>query len=271
LSPTIGSAIRAELRTSLRQLGSARDLQFNKGWVDGAWYHPLAGGTVATRLRLGAVIGTRLTFNKNVQFFIPPQERLYAGGANSVRGFQQNELGALVYIARDAPDTVIVNGAVTLEDTSGRVLRRVPVGGNSLVVANLEYRFRTPLLPELVQFSIFTDAGEVWNRGESAQPFGFQRLRWTPGFGTRVFTPVGPVQVNVAYNPYVKPKGPMYYDAPFNSTTNTAPLYCVTPGNHLPVVDGVQASGLCNKDFQPGRSTSFFGHLTFTFSIGPEF
>jgi outer membrane protein assembly factor BamA len=272
LSPTRGTSLRMELRSASRLIGSDPDLQFNKGTVDATWYRPFGGGTLAARLRLGAVIGTKLSFNKNVRFFVPPQERLYAGGATSVRGFQQNELGSLVYIARNEPDSVRSGSSVFLHDTSGQVLRRVPVGGNSLVVGNLDYRFRTPLLPDLVQFSVFTDAGEVWNRGESTRGFGFQRLRWTPGVGIRVFSPVGPVQVNVAYNHYPNPEGALYYDAPFNELTNSAPLYCVTPGNTLPVVGGQQPEGsICPATFSPDKKENFFSRLTFTFSIGPDF
>jgi outer membrane protein insertion porin family len=270
VSPTRGTSLRLEFRTSSRALGSASDLQFSKGTVDGAWYRPLRGGTLAARLRLGAVVGTHLSFDNNVRFFVPPQERLYAGGATSVRGFQQNELGALVYIAADPPDTVTVNGEPTLRvDAQGRVLRRVPVGGNSLVVGNLDYRFRTPFLPDLLQFSVFTDAGEVWNRGEVTRGFGFERLRWTPGIGLRIFSPVGPVQVNAAYNPYPYPSGPIYYDAP--PVAGISPLYCVSPDNNLPVTDGKQAEGLCPPTFRPDRSWRFFSRLTFTFSIGPDF
>jgi outer membrane protein insertion porin family len=271
VSPTRGTSLRMEVRSASRTIGSAADLQFNKGTIDGAWYRPLPGGTLAARLRLGAVIGTRLSFNENVRFFVPPQERLYAGGATSVRGFQQNELGSLVYIARNAPKDTVVDGVTVLRDTSGRVLRSVPIGGNSLVVGNLDYRFRTPLWPDLLQVSVFTDAGEVWNRGEVTRGFGFERLRWTPGVGLRVFSPVGPVQVNVAYNPYPNPQGALYYDAPFDQGTNTAPLYCVTPSNRLPVTGGVQGAGVCTSDFSPDRRGGLFSRLTFTFSIGPDF
>jgi hypothetical protein len=176
-----------------------------------------------------------------------------------------------VYIARHPPREATVDTITVLEDTSGSVLRRVPVGGNSLVVGNLDYRFRTPFLPDLLQFSVFADAGEVWNRGEATKGFGFERLRWTPGVGLRVFSPVGPVQVNVAYNPYPQPDGPLYYDAPIDPTTQTAPLYCVTPGNRLPVTNGLQAPGICDATFTPDRPGNFFRRLTFTFSIGPDF
>jgi outer membrane protein insertion porin family/translocation and assembly module TamA len=271
VSPSRGSVLRLEVRSASRAIGSAADLQFNKGTVDGAWYRPIRGGTLAARLRLGAVVGTQLSFD-NVRFFVPPQERLYAGGATSVRGFQQNELGQLVYIAANPPNDTVVNGipAYTV-DSSRSVLRRVPVGGNSLVVGNVDFRFRTPLFPDLLQFSVFADAGEVWNRGEENRRFGFEQLRWTPGIGMRVFSPVGPVQVNVAYNPYPYPAGPIYYDAPFDPVTRRAPLYCVTPGNDLRVTNGDQAEGICPSTFRPERPGGPFSRLTFTFSIGPDF
>jgi hypothetical protein len=287
VGPTRGTSLRMELRSSSRLIGSARDLQFSKGTIDGAWYLPFAGGTLATRLRFGAVIGTKLSFNRNVQFFVPPQERLYAGGATSVRGFQQNELGSLVYIAQDRPDTVAIPDSApgkvmfVVDSVRQRVLRRVPVGGNSLVVGNIDYRFRTPFLPDLLQFSVFTDAGEVWNRGYTSERFGFRRLRWTPGVGIRVFSPVGPIQVNAAYNPYGYPLGPIYFDAPPVEQPGggvLAPLYCVSPNNRLPMLrdadgqlNGLQAQGSCPANFAPTRQNNFFNRLTFTFSIGPDF
>lgn len=282
VSPTRGTSLRMELRSASRLIGSSGDLQFSKGTIDGAWYQPFAGGTLAARLRLGAVIGTKLSFNRNVQFFVPPQERLYAGGATSVRGFQQNELGSLVYIARDEPVEFDSAGVTYLRpEPLGRVLRRVPVGGNSLVVGNIDYRFRTPLLPDLLQFSVFADAGEVWDRGYTREQFGFRRLRWTPGASLRVFSPVGPIQVNAAYNPYNYPNGPLYFDALPREVPGVglvAPLYCVSPGNLL-VYDPVTQTqaertpdGLgCPANFAPTRRNNFFSRLTFTFSIGPDF
>jgi hypothetical protein len=93
-----------------------------------------------------------------------------------------------------------------------------------------------------------------------------------------VLTFVGPVQVNVAYNPYSRPRGAVFYDAPVSlgqGEEPLAPLYCVTPGNGLPVtvVNGVleQDEGRCLDNFLPVQPRSFLRRLTFTFSIGPDF
>jgi outer membrane protein assembly factor BamA len=278
LDPQRGSVMRAELRRSSELLGSAREVQFNKVWMDGSVFTPLGGGVLSARVRLGLVLGESFRLDAPGRF-IPPQERLYAGGAGSVRGFQQNELGALVYIT-SRYDTLSSGGIVTFADTASgtRPERVVPAGGNSLVVGNLEYRFRNRWFPTLVQHSFFADVGEVWNRGGWREGLGFEGLKWTPGAGLRVFTPVGPMQMNVAYNPYTRPAGPAYFDAPVDRQTGRAPLYCVSPGNAIPVEldpEGGPARQLgavaCPATYVPQGSRSFLRRLTFTFSIGPEF
>jgi outer membrane protein assembly factor BamA len=278
LDPQRGSVVRAEFRRSSERLGSARELQFNKLWLDGSVFNPLAGGVLSARVRFGLVLGEMFSLDAPGRF-IPPQERLYAGGAGSVRGFQQNELGALVYIT-SRYDTLASGGIITFEDAdaSKRPERVVPAGGNTLVVGNLEYRFRNRWFPTLVQHSFFADVGEVWNRGGWREGLGFKQLKWTPGAGLRVFTPVGPMQMNVAYNPYHRPAGPAYFDAPVDRQTGRAPLYCVSPGNAIPVELDPEggparqpAAAVCPATYVPQSPRSFIRRLTFTFSIGPEF
>ncbi|MHB1072539.1 MAG: BamA/OMP85 family outer membrane protein [Gemmatimonadaceae bacterium] len=283
LAPRRGSAARVELRSSLAAWGSTADWQFNRGWFDGITYRPFAGGVLSGRLRLGAVVGQRL---QDLPEFIPPEERLYAGGALSVRGFQQNELGSLVYIARSYTPTTIEGDTYYWAPDSVAPLRVVPTGGNTLLVANLEYRFRTPLLPELVEWALFTDAGQVWNRGAGTAPvlgpaidtdvrrFASRGILFTPGAGVRVYSPVGVIQVNVAYNPYSRPPGPMYYDAEVDPVTGRAPLYCVAPGNRIAVNrlgDAGYVIPACPATYTPPGAGSFWRRLNLTFSIGPEF
>ena len=132
-----------------------------------------------------------------------------------MRGFAQNELGSAIYIAptfqkalpaeSGRPDTLV-------KDTTGGVRRVVPVGGNSLIVANIELRLRSPVLPELLQLTLFTDAGEVWNRGSNAALSGV-KLKITPGVQVTAFSPVGPVRAAIGYTPHRRPAGPLYYEA----------------------------------------------------------
>jgi outer membrane protein assembly factor BamA len=287
LSPTRGSIIRLEARHSSPVILSNRDLQFNKLVGDASRYVNLGGGNVlAFRIRGGSVFGRKVD---STQSFIPPQERLYAGGPTTVRGFSQNELGALIYIAsRDSafisthpvtgdPDTVVLQNPAD----SGKFKRVVPVGGNSLVVGNLELRLRSPFLSDLLQFTIFTDAGEVWNRG--TPQVSEVKLKVTPGIQITAFSPVGPVRVAVGYNPYQRPKGPIYFEG---TQFGGAPLLCVSPNNDLPthfsppdqetgVVTVTQEipPGIppCRATYQPPVDNRFFSKLTFSFAIGQAF
>jgi outer membrane protein insertion porin family/translocation and assembly module TamA len=264
---------------------SNRDLQFNKVIGDASRYINAGGGNVlAFRLRGGSVFGRNI---QSAAAFVPPQERLYAGGPTTVRGFSQNELGSLIYIARDtltkflsthpttgSPDTVILSPQT---DTLGQK-RIVPVGGNSLLVGNVELRLRSPFLPELLQFTIFTDAGEVWNRGAQVNSV---KLKVTPGIQVTAFSPVGPVRVAIGYNPYQRPRGPLYFEG---TGFAGAPLLCVSPNNDIPthfsapdpktglrtVTQETPSTG-CPATFQPAKQSGLRSKLTFSFAIGQAF
>lgn len=290
-NPRSGTLTRFDLRSAVRELGSDKDVQFTKGLVDAAYYRPVnSEATFAARIRLGTVLGRTLSFADSVGF-IPPEERLYAGGASSVRGYQQNALGDLIYIARVGPrtirgmgDTVYFElGPATPGSDSQAVQRVVPVGGTSLIVANVELRLRSRFYPELLQYTLFADAGDVWQRGTAigtrthkASALFLNGLKWTPGVGVRVFTPVGPFQANVGYNPFPQPPGAIYYDAPI---AQRSVLYCVTPGNRIPATPNPANGGALEQDpsrscptsFAPAQQNTFFSRLTFTFSIGPDF
>src|SRR5204863_30232 len=216
LSPTRGSIVRVEARHSSPAILSNKDLQFNKLVGDASRYiNAGAGNVLALRVRGGSVFGRNV---ESATGFIPPQERLYGGGPTTVRGFSQNELGSLIYIANGSPGyqeylstdvrTGVEDTVLLAKDTIG-FRRVVPVGGNSLLVANVELRLRSPFLPELQQFTMFTDVGEVWNRGRSQ--IKEVKLTVTPGIQLTAFSPVGTVRVAIGYNPYRRPKGQIDY------------------------------------------------------------
>ncbi|HEX8242051.1 MAG TPA: hypothetical protein VF541_01100, partial [Longimicrobium sp.] len=73
-------------------------------------------------------------------------------------------------------------------------------------------------------------------------------LRFTPGVGGRIATPVGPVRLDVAYNPYPLPRGPLYLI-----------------NNRGDIV------GLLDPDFRPDRGRGFLRRLTLHVSIGQTF
>jgi outer membrane protein assembly factor BamA len=280
-NPTRGSLVSVEALVGSRYLGSAARFQFDKATVDAAGYLKASDdGVFAARIRFGAVVAQ----GREAAGFIPPDQRLYAGGPTTVRGFQQNELGPVVYIP-NVVDTI--RGADTLLRASsgakGQGQRIVPEGGNWSVVGNLEYRWRSPFLREVLQWAFFVDAGQVWN-GNIAEMHG---LLWTPGVGVRVFTPVGPIRLDVGYNPYLLPAGAAYFNAPASitvngTTTNLAqqvPLYCVSPSNSIPAHPSQNLSQVlvqepgheCPATYIPNQSTGFLQKLTFNLSIGQAF
>lgn len=283
VDPTTGSVLRLELRTAGAFTGSDPSLRFTKLTIGAAIFLPVTSDLVlAGRLQIGAVVGSTLEFS-SAAVYVPPQERLFAGGPTTVRGYAQNELGPALYIPA-AYDTVRSNGTaggdpanphdtVYFRARADSVTQRtVPTGGNALIVANVEARWRSPFLPSVIQWTAFTDVGEVWNRGSSASNVGFSSLKWTPGIGVRVRTVIGFLRLDVAYNPYQQTPGAAYFDAP---TVAGGALLCVSPGNTLRVTStgGVlsQTSGSCASTYQPLRETSFFRRLTPSISIGQAF
>jgi outer membrane protein assembly factor BamA len=283
-NPSRGSALRLELRSAGKFTGSEDSLRFNKFLADGAVYYPLTSDIIlAARVRFGAVVGPSLSFS-DAAVSVPPQERLFGGGPTTVRGFRQNELGPAVYIP-SAYDTVRANGTrggnpANPADTvyfrarpDSVSVRTVPTGGNALVVANIEARIRSPIYPELIQWTAFADLGQVWNRGTPGSTLAFKSFVLTPGLGVRISTLIGFIRMDVAHNPYARARGAAYFDAPL---AQGGALFCVSPGNTLRVTANgsgqlTQSAGSCPAAFQPSRESSFFRQLTLNFSIGQAF
>ncbi len=284
-APTAGSQWRLEVRHASPATLSDSSLRFNKLLAERSQYWGIGGGAViAFRVRSGVVFGRSLNDNTG---FIPPQERLYAGGPTTVRGFSQNELGSSIYIARSyeivypqppSTDTIF---QIPVNDRTFR--RVVPVGGNSLLVSNLELRLPSPFLSDILQWTIFTDAGDVWNRGQAGSFQNFH-LKVTPGVQLTALSPVGPVRLVVGYNPYDRPPGPIYYEVPRVVGSqdvlgaDVGALPCVSPNNRLAVhrVDPtsnilVQSEGRCPATFVPNGNRTIRSRLTFGLAIGQAF
>ena len=283
VNPTSGTLMRLDWRHSSPMVGSQSGQGFNVVQGSVSAYREIATDLIlAARVRIGVLLGSEFSAVSND--FVQPQERLYGGGPNSVRGFRQNELGPIVYLARGfaVVDTVLPGGATERYLRANPVNqydRTVPTGGNAAVLGSVELRFPSPVFSELLQLTTFLDVGEVWNRGQSSFNVGFDELRWTPGVGVRARSPVGSIRLDLGYNPYELQSGVAYFDEALTGTV--APLYCVSPGNRIPatVVDVVngreiyeQVPGMtCPATFQPGRGRGIFRRMALHFSIGQAF
>ncbi len=155
LFPRHGWRLGLELLTSFESLGS--DIHFLQGRLEGKYILPLGD---AGRLLLRGQAGATLTdgFDR-----MPASKRFYAGGDQSVRGYQFEELGPT--------------------NSQGRV-----EGGRNLVVGSLEFDHR---ITERWGAAIFADVGNA------IDGFG-DPLRTGVGIGIRLRTPIGPVRLDLA-------------------------------------------------------------------------
>jgi len=174
--------------------------------ADRAWYRPLSRYTVLTyRLRAGVIWAPLTAFNGGQETrYVPPANRFYAGGPTDVRGYQLNGLGPINYLVDN--DTI----AIDTTDLSSTpippgAVRYSPIGGNMLGVGNVELRLPSPVWGRVFRLVAFVDAGVLWDRFQN-QP----AVRFTPGLGIRLVTPLGPVRLDVGYNGYSRQAGALY-------------------------------------------------------------
>jgi outer membrane protein insertion porin family len=209
LDPNEGSLVTASLLHASRAVGSKKPYEFNRGEIEISRYYPIGRRTVfAWRVRGGTILPQDITLSGQPVGYVPPDQRFYAGGPNSVRGYGRNDLGPRVYIT----DSITIDASGPTPDTTFYNVRTAPTGGNSVVVLNAELRFPSPIFAQRMRLGLFVDVGQVWERGEEL--VSVQGVRATPGLGVRFATPLGPVRVDVAYNGYPAERGPLLYQQP---------------------------------------------------------
>lgn len=156
LAPPRGWRVGLQLRGASESLAS--DLSFAQARVHGKLIWPVAGaGRLLTRFDGGTT---------SVSSFedLPATLRFYAGGDQSIRGYEYNVLGPV--------------------DATGQV-----IGGRHLTVASLEYEQR---LAEKWSAALFYDAGRAFSTGDEPYSAG-------AGTGVRWRSPIGPVRLDVAW------------------------------------------------------------------------
>jgi len=126
-------------------------------WTPVEGKHPL---TLALRGNIGIIQGA-------ARDDVFADERFYAGGGGSVRGYEFQSIGPMV------------DG--------------VPVGGRSIVEGSGELR---AVLTERWGGVLFIDGGMAY---ESEVPDASHDLLWSAGFGVRIFTPIGPARLDLAF------------------------------------------------------------------------
>jgi outer membrane protein assembly factor BamA len=202
IDPVRGSRFTAELRFSGPLVGSDSLTQFLKGTVEYASHHRVGRrSVVGWRVKVGAIVAPERGFEGQDLRFVPVDERFYAGGPNTVRGFPFNELGPIVRVIEAGErDSIPVGDTLVVGNT-----RTSAVGGNDIFLANVEWRYS---LSRTVTAAVFVDAGQVIER--ETKFFALSRLRITPGVGVRIASPLGPIRFDVGFNPYPVEDAPTY-------------------------------------------------------------
>lgn len=162
LDPSSGGRLSFEEEPFVDTLGS--DAIFNKALVRHSHYVQLMDDPrliLAGRAALGSIMGAE-------REEIPADERFYAGGGGSVRGFGFQKAGEL--------------------DEDGD-----PIGGRSLLELAAELRLN---FTDTIGAVAFLDAGAAF---EAMLPDFSEELRLGTGVGLRYYSPIGPVRLDVGF------------------------------------------------------------------------
>jgi translocation and assembly module TamA len=112
------------------------------------------------------------------EFSLPPDQRFYAGGSATIRGYQYQSVGPLFPAGTPAAGN--------------------PIGGTAITAAGLEFRQR---FGRNFGAAAFVDGGQV-SASLKAVPDEF---RIGVGAGLRYYTPIGPIRLDVAVPTKVQP------------------------------------------------------------------
>lgn len=154
-------------RVSLQAQAPGSKLQYGKLSYDGAAYLPVTDNvTFAAKARVGTTVATGKL--KEAPFF----DKYYAGGINSVRGFEQSTLGAV--------------------DEKGD-----PLGGDFTVTGTAEVQFPAPFAEDVksLKMSAFVDGGNVF---KDSGDFKAKDIRYSAGVGATWLSPLGPLEISYA-------------------------------------------------------------------------
>ncbi|HEY0304037.1 MAG TPA: BamA/TamA family outer membrane protein [Longimicrobiales bacterium] len=283
-APTRGHIIRLESEYAARLTGS--DFSYTRISAEATRYgEPFRGVVLATRLRPG---WARSLSEPGEGLGLHPQKRFFGGGPNSVRGFAQFRMGPklLTINAVDhlAPDSANAPGSCTAQqinvgscDVSGlaeadpQLFDVRAVGGAAVLEGNFE--LRVPFFLDKMRAAAFVDFGQVWRDAQSAN---LKELVFTPGFGFRYFSAIGPVRIDIGYNPQAAERLTVVTNKVCVRSDDDPEAPC-TPDS---IQDGVvyTSDQLDNTrelvtlgNVRWGADRSFFDRLQFHFSIGQAF
>jgi outer membrane protein insertion porin family len=143
------------------------DKNFYRLQTKGSYYVPVKIRATGTVLEVRGRAGIVQPYGDSGK--VPIFERFFAGGAKTIRGYNERKVGPLDPGNND------------------------PIGGESLLIGNIEYTF--PII-DIIKLAAFYDVGNVWGK---VRDFGNGGYKSGMGLGLRVKTPIGPVNLDYGY------------------------------------------------------------------------
>lgn len=203
--PTRGYVMNAGLDAGL----PGGDLQYYKLSHQQTWFFPLSDNFT---LMLNGQVGYAGGYGKTPE--LPFFHNFYGGGLGSVRGYQNGSLGpkAIANTYASCTNATVPPGAQCNNGMYQTGSTTSYFGGRYLANANAELLFPMPGLSDQrsVRFSLFADAGSVWDGKtyNSTNTNGFYRsehkssftneLRYSAGVALTWLSPVGPIKLSYA-------------------------------------------------------------------------
>jgi outer membrane protein assembly complex protein YaeT len=184
ISPTRGWSSLAQLQYAFPLPAFRTDTEFLKVFLQQTGYYNLGRpGVLAGSVRFGSIQPYKAIPSSGAITLdfpsrnVPIAERLFAGGDATNRAYSQDDLG--------------IRGQTLILNPKGGGY--VPVGGDGLLLFNLEYRF-----PVFGDFggTLFFDSGNVWADWRSIR---IGELKNGIGLGARYNSPIGPVRAGIGF------------------------------------------------------------------------
>jgi len=158
-NPNKGDILSGSLEGAGGPFGGDKD--FWKFFGRASHYFPLLRGSV---LELRGRVGLADTYGNSTS--LPIYERYFAGGAYTIRGYDERKVGPVDPVSQD------------------------PLGGESMLIGNAEYTY--PIF-SFLRLAAFYDIGNVY---KSASEIGSGGLKAGMGLGVRIRSPIGPIMLD---------------------------------------------------------------------------
>jgi outer membrane protein insertion porin family len=156
---------------SFELAGLGGENEFWKLLLNASWYRHLGG-----KLILAQDLESNWAQGWGGTEDLPLHERFFAGGANSIRGFEEGGIGprGVYAVTRRLADGTIYND---IDD--------VVIGGQVEVLSRTELRYQ---FTDIIMGVVFLDAGSVWAEYDDID---LGQIRVSTGVGLRVNLPIG--------------------------------------------------------------------------------